>query len=264
VWPIADEANVLENNLSIYVNNLYGDPTPGLTSYSSLAALGTQVNGAIVAVAGSACKDDPKAAAAVTASSQLIAFLDSLKGVATTNDPSLLRGQSAAINRLTETVRSALDDSPCISGLTPPIGGQPLPPGGAIAAYAPVSAGSTSLVVPVTSSSTYPAIALVNVGPMGVTFSGVDVEYADGSTRAITFGQVEGDGDMTLMAIQASVGDSAGLTIDVDSRPMKTLTFEGMSVQCALPPGGGADGGGGGCSTTLKILGLAQGNGLSP
>ena len=269
VWPISAQANVLGNNLQIDVDNIYGYATPGDTPLTDVEALAKTVNDTITSLSTSVCASDPKAADAASASQALLAFAQGLPSGG--GSSSMLTAQESKEEQLSSALRSAITASPCISQLTPangsttPVGGSDL--SSAVALTGATGTNASNVEIPVGTATAYPAIAVANLSADSLSFSSVTIAYVDGSTRSIGFGSYPGDGTSTLMSGAADLAASASLVVDVDPRAIGSVTLVGASLGCPQPPAGGDGGGGGGgasCSGSVKIVGMAAGNGLSP
>ena len=267
VWPVSAQANVLGNNLQIDVDNIYGYATPGDTPLADVEALAKTVNDTITSLSTSACASDPKAADAASASQALLAFAQGLPSGG--GSSSMLTAQESEEEQLSSALRSAITASPCISQLTPangsttPVVGSDLSSAVALTGAA-AGTNASNVEIPVGAAKPYPAIAVTNLSADSLSFSSVTIAYVDGSTRSIGFGSYPGDGTSTLMSGAADLPSSASLVVDVDPRAIQSVTLVGASLGCPEPPGGGDGGGDASCSGSVKIVGMAAGNGLSP
>ncbi len=286
--------NALGNNLEIYVEYVYGYSSSTGVTLQSLETLTDGITTSLGALAATACADDPKAAAAVDASKAITTFLEALPVSGNLPD---LSAQTSNEEGLVAALKAAIAASPCASALTTAAGSATTPTGMTLATGAVTGA---DLVLPVTSGAAFPAIAIDNVASNGVSFGSIKVDYADGSSVTIDAGEIPVDGASTFTQGSFGVASQLSLVVDIDAKPLASITLTGAQLSCPQPGGssgsstgtssgshsgstsassagstsgtstvastGDMSGGGGTevCTGSVTILGLAKGNGLIP
>jgi hypothetical protein len=263
VWPIAGQANLLGNNLQIYVQNLYGFPTPGNVTYADVHALALALDGTLHALAKGQCSQDPQLGDAATATDAVVSFMEGLPMGA--GNPSQLSAQEALEQKLAAATKAALAASTCAAQYSPE--GIGSPPQGQLLLGTVVQETTSQMTttgdVVLTPSGSFPAVGIAVTAGSRFTFAEIDIEYADGTSRSIPYGSVMLEPGWTM---GAGIAVGYAMTIDIDARPLTKITLAKPSLDltpCEHPSPG--DGGAGGtCSTSVAVSGLAQGNGLGP
>jgi hypothetical protein len=262
-WSVSAQANALGNNLEIAVDNLYGFETGGEVPLPALTSLAKTLASTLVALSDGVCAKDPKAGVAAKDVDAVLSFIQSLPpggGPATE-----LNAQAKKEEGLTAALRSSIATSPCVNALAQANGATSTRSGTDISSETSLrNLAATDVEIPLHAKAAFPAVVIENLGGYGVTIASLQLRYADGTKQTIGFGSTQTDGSTATLDLSAQLAEKTSLFVDVDDRALDSVTLVGASVACPLPGSGGAGDGPTTCSTSLKIIGMAEGNGLSP
>ena len=259
VWSIGSSINGVGNDTSGFLSERYGVGGRSYFNYDDVHALATNLEAKLADVNASVCAGDPDVATALDATQKIVAFIERLNDPATTQDRASSGPLETEELALEKTMKDAFGRSKCAALYSP--NGLPAKGDGtllkAITSF-PNSGSSADAA-----AQTFQAIAIENAAGQNVSFDALEVQYVDGSTLSVPYAFPI---DHTIYSVSGTLGAGSAITIDIKPGAVKSVALvngRADATACETP---GPKGGGSPCSASasIKIYGLAQGNGLAP